>query len=142
MSPVRIRTLAPLAMLALLTAATARPILLRAEAITRTVYVTITDDKGAPVPDLTASNFKVKEGGKDREIVKAEKATTKAHLAIMVEEWHNRFAAGDRTIEDYVWIDSDQLSVRVGIAIAGARASRLDVAEYGTRITADGVVSH
>lgn len=86
MSPVRIRTLAPLAMLALLTAATTRPILLRAEAITRTVYVTITDDKGAPVPDLTASNFKVKEGGKDREIVKAEKATTKAHLAIMVEE--------------------------------------------------------
>lgn len=86
MSPVRIRTLAPLAMLALLTAATTRPILLRAEAITRTVYVTITDDKGAPVPDLTASNFKVKEGGKDREIMKAEKATTKAHLAIMVEE--------------------------------------------------------
>ena len=55
-------------------------------ATTRTVYVTITDDKGAPVPDLTASNFKVKEGGKDREIAKAEKATTKPHLAIMVEE--------------------------------------------------------
>jgi von Willebrand factor type A domain len=86
MSPVRIRTLARLAVLAVLTTAIARPILVRAEAITRTVYVTITDDKGAPVPDLSASNFKVKEGGKDREIVKAEKATTKAHVAIMVEE--------------------------------------------------------
>jgi len=85
MSPVRIRPLALLASV-LLAAVIARPILLHAAAITRTVYVTITDDKGAPVPDLTASNFKVKEGGKDREIVKAEKATTKAHLAIMVEE--------------------------------------------------------
>jgi VWFA-related protein len=85
MSPVRIRAFAFLAVV-VVTAAIARPILLRAAAITRTVYVTVTDDKGAPVPDLTASNFKVKEGGKDREIVKAEKATIKAHIAIMVEE--------------------------------------------------------
>jgi len=56
------------------------------EATTRTVYVTITDSKGAPVPDLTAANFKVKEGGKDREVTKAAPATTKAHLALMVEE--------------------------------------------------------
>jgi len=86
MSPVRIRAIAPIAVLAVLAAAAARPILLKAEAITRTVYVTITDDKGAPVPDLAASNFKVKEGGKDREIVKAAPATAKPHLAIMVEE--------------------------------------------------------
>ena len=86
MSPVRIRAFAPIAVLAPLAAIAVLPILLRAEAITRTVYVTITDEKGAPVPDLAASNFKVKEGGKDREIVKAEKATTKPHLAIMVEE--------------------------------------------------------
>jgi Ca-activated chloride channel family protein len=56
------------------------------EATTRTVYVTITDSTGAPVPDLTAANFKVKEGGKDREIVKAVPATTPPHLALMVEE--------------------------------------------------------
>lgn len=55
-------------------------------ATNRTVYVTITDDKGAPVTDLTAANFKVKEGGKDREIVKAAPATTKPHLALMAEE--------------------------------------------------------
>jgi Ca-activated chloride channel family protein len=57
-----------------------------AEATVRTVYVTITDGKGAPVPDLTAADFKVKEGGKDREIVKAEPAKTRPHLALMVEE--------------------------------------------------------
>ena len=57
-----------------------------AEALLRTVYVTVTDGKGAPVPDLTAQDFKVKEGGKDREIVKAEPAKARPRLALMVEE--------------------------------------------------------
>lgn len=57
-----------------------------AEVITRTVYVTVTDGKGAPVTDLTPANFKVKEGGKDREILKAEPAKARPHLALMVEE--------------------------------------------------------
>jgi VWFA-related protein len=86
MSPMRVRAFAPLAILCILAVTATRPIRLAAAAITRTVYVTITDDKGAAVPDLTAANFKVKEGGKDREIVKAEKATAKPHMAIMVEE--------------------------------------------------------
>jgi VWFA-related protein len=67
-----------------LSAWTARPSAV--DATTRTVYVTVTDGKGAPVPDLTAANFKVKEGGKEREIVKAEPAKTRPHLALMVEE--------------------------------------------------------
>jgi VWFA-related protein len=57
-----------------------------ADATLRTVYVTVMDNKGAPVPDLTAANFKVKEGGKDREVTKAEPAKTRPHLALMVEE--------------------------------------------------------
>ncbi len=56
------------------------------EATLRTVYVTVTDGKGAPVPDLTPANFKVKEGGKDREIVKAEPAKARPRLALVVEE--------------------------------------------------------
>lgn len=56
------------------------------EATPRTVYVTVMDNKGAPVPDLTAANFKVKEGGKEREVTKAEPARTRPHLALMVEE--------------------------------------------------------
>lgn len=58
----------------------------RAEVVTRTVYVTVTDGKGAPVTDLTAANFKVKEGGKEREIIKAEPAKARPHMALMVEE--------------------------------------------------------
>jgi VWFA-related protein len=57
-----------------------------AAATNRTVYVAVTDGKGNPVTDLTGQNFKVKEGGKDREIVRAEPAKIQAHIALMVEE--------------------------------------------------------
>jgi VWFA-related protein len=86
MSPVRVRLFAQLAIIWAIAGFRIQPFAAAGEAVTRTVYVTITDDKGAKVPDLTPANFKVKEGGKDREIVKAGPATTKAHLAVMVEE--------------------------------------------------------
>ena len=57
-----------------------------AAATTRTIYVSVIDGKGNAVTDLTAQNFKVKEGGKDREIVRAEPAKAPAHIALMVEE--------------------------------------------------------
>jgi VWFA-related protein len=52
----------------------------------RTIYVTVTDSKGTKVPDLTAADFVVKESGKTAEIIKAEPATGKIHLALMIEE--------------------------------------------------------
>jgi hypothetical protein len=57
-----------------------------AAASDRTVYVTVMDDKREPVPDLTPADFVVKEGGKEREIVKVERATTPLRLALAVEE--------------------------------------------------------
>ena len=86
MSPVRVRLFAPLAIICAIAGFRIQASAPAGEALTRTVYVTITDDKGAKVSDLTAANFKVKEGGKDREILRAGPATTKAHLAVMVEE--------------------------------------------------------
>ena len=59
---------------------------LAALAVNRIVYVTITDAKGMPVTDLTPADFKVKEAGKDREIVKAEPAKARPHIALLVEE--------------------------------------------------------
>ena len=52
----------------------------------RTVYVAVTDSKGAPVPDLTAADLVVKEGGKEREITKAVPATAKMRLTLAIEE--------------------------------------------------------
>ena len=56
------------------------------EPLARIVYVTVTDGQGAPITDLTAADFSVKEGGKEREIASAEPAKVKMHLALMVEE--------------------------------------------------------
>jgi VWFA-related protein len=53
--------------------------------IERTVYVTVTAND-APVPDLSPADFVVKEGGKEREIVKAVPATTPMRLALAIEE--------------------------------------------------------
>ena len=80
------QTLAIGTMLGIIGVAAVRPIGAAADPLNRTVFVTVTDSKGAPVSDLTAANFKVKEGGKDREIVKAEPAKTLPRLALMVEE--------------------------------------------------------
>jgi hypothetical protein len=52
----------------------------------RTVYVTVTDGKGAAVPDLTVADLVVKEGGKEREITKAAPASAKMRLTLAVEE--------------------------------------------------------
>ena len=38
----------------------------------RTVYASVTQKEGAPVTDLTAADFDVKEGGKACEVVGAE----------------------------------------------------------------------
>lgn len=52
----------------------------------RKVFVTVVDNNGAPVDDLTAADLVVKEGGKEREIVKAEPATARMRVALAVEE--------------------------------------------------------
>lgn len=57
-----------------------------AEPRTRTVYVTALDGKGAVVTDLTAADFAVKEGGKEREIVKAEVSTAPMQVAVIVDD--------------------------------------------------------
>ena len=57
-----------------------------AEAAERTVYVTIVDGNGVAVTDLTAADLVVKEGGKERAIAKAGRASSKMRLTIAVEE--------------------------------------------------------
>jgi VWFA-related protein len=86
MSPVRVHMFARVTFVCAIAALASQPFAAAADAITRTVYLTITDAKGAAVGDLTPANFKVKEGGKDREVVKAAPATNKARLALMVED--------------------------------------------------------
>jgi VWFA-related protein len=53
---------------------------------TRRVYVSALDDKGAPVIDLIAADFTVKENGKARDIVRAAPATAVMQIAILVDD--------------------------------------------------------
>jgi hypothetical protein len=57
-----------------------------AASIERLVYITVIDGDGRPVTDLAPGDIVVKEGGKEREIVRAVPATTRMRLALAVEE--------------------------------------------------------
>jgi VWFA-related protein len=56
------------------------------DGITRTVYVSVLEKGGAPVTDLSADDFVVKEGGKDREIVGAGMTTLPLRIALVVDD--------------------------------------------------------
>lgn len=56
------------------------------EPMRRVVYVMALDNKGAPITDLTAADFEVKEGGKAREIIRVEPALGKLQIAILVDD--------------------------------------------------------
>jgi hypothetical protein len=54
--------------------------------VTRKVYISAADDKGAPVTDLTAADITVKEGGKERPVASLEPATAPMQVAILVDD--------------------------------------------------------
>ncbi len=54
--------------------------------LTRTVYVTAIDRQGVPVLDLAAGDFRVKEGGRAREVVRVEPATERMHVSLIVDD--------------------------------------------------------
>ncbi len=58
----------------------------RQSALTRTVFVSVLDKSGAPVTDLAADDFMIKEGGKDREIVGAGMSTVPLRIAVVVDD--------------------------------------------------------
>jgi Ca-activated chloride channel family protein len=57
-----------------------------AESHTRTVFVTVVDKTGAPVTDLSADDFVVKEGGKERPIVEAGITSVPLRIALVVDD--------------------------------------------------------
>ena len=51
-----------------------------------TVHVSVTEETGAPVFDLTAGDFSIKEDGKDRDILKVGMATAPMQIMIIVDD--------------------------------------------------------
>jgi hypothetical protein len=54
--------------------------------VTRKIYISATDAKGAPVTDLTAADITVKEGGKERPVVSLQPAVAPMQVAILVDD--------------------------------------------------------
>jgi VWFA-related protein len=56
------------------------------DALTRTVYVTVTDKAGVPVTDLSPDDFVIREGGKNRDVVAAAVSNVPLRIAIIVDD--------------------------------------------------------
>jgi hypothetical protein len=73
------------AALSLAAAALAWSSTLDAQAIQRAMYVSALNDAGAPIPDLGASDFIVREDNKAREVLKVEPAVDPMQIAVLVD---------------------------------------------------------
>jgi VWFA-related protein len=71
--------------LALGVVAASAPIPLLAQAIPRSLYVSVLDDKGMPIPDLGPSDFIVREDNVAREILRVAPASDPILLALLVD---------------------------------------------------------
>jgi VWFA-related protein len=57
-----------------------------AQTQSRDVYVGVVDSRGAPVTDLTAGDFTVREDGVAREVLKAGPATAPMQIAVLIDD--------------------------------------------------------
>jgi hypothetical protein len=72
----------------------------------RTVYVSVTQKDGAPVTDLTAADFVIKESGKPVEVVGAELTKTPIRLTMIVADG----GTGDSSTRSSRWSSSSRRS--------------------------------
>jgi VWFA-related protein len=100
--------------------------------VERTVYVTVADNNGSPVTDLTPADFVVKEGGKEREITKAAPATTRVRLALAVEER----LVGDNNVRVAIFEFAKRMMTTSEIALITIGLRNTVVADYSTSLDA------
>jgi hypothetical protein len=98
----------------------------------RTVYVTVTDGKGQVVEDLTPEDFTVKEGGKEREVTRAERASARMRLTLAVEER----LIGDGATRVALFDFMKRLADRADIRLITIGLRNTTVVDYTTRLDA------
>ena len=112
-------------------AAHAAPQTQTADARTRTLYVSVVDDKGDAVTGLTAKDFTVREDGVTREVLRAEPATEPLEIVVLVDDSQAATAAIPYLRDGLPrFVDRLQGKAKIGIVTIGERPT--SVAESTT----------
>ena len=98
------------------------------DGLTRTVYVSVLNDAGAPVTDLGTADFVIKEGGKDREIVNAGMTSVPLRIALLVDD--NGTGIFRYGVAKFI----ERLQGRAEFAVTTVTGQNLRVVDYTTNI--------
>jgi Ca-activated chloride channel family protein len=98
-----------------------------------TIYAAVVDDKGVPVPGLTADEFIVREDGVVREVLKAGPATDPMQVALLVDD--SQAATGAIPyIRDGLTAFIDALKERAEMAIITVGERPTSVVQYTSSV--------
>ena len=95
---------------------------------TRTIYVTVLDSAGAPVTDLGAADFVIKEGGKDREVLKAGVTSVPLRIALLVDD--NGTGIFRYGVAKFI----ERLQGRAEFAVTTVTGQNLKIVDYTTNV--------
>jgi VWFA-related protein len=96
------------------------------DARTRSIYVSVLDNKDAPVTGLKAADFQVREDGAAREVLRAEPATAPLQIVLLVDDSQAMNAALQPMREGLTkFVDKMQGHAEIGIVTVGERSTSL-----------------
>ena len=98
------------------------------DAATRTIYVSVLDSAGAPVTDLSAPDFVIKEGGKDREVLKAGVTSVPLRIALLVDD--NGTGIFRYGVAKFI----ERLQGRAEFAVTTVTGQNLKIVDYTTNV--------